>query len=96
MRELRLNNSWFSLSSAYLREDAKVMRELQVAVASTRPNSLISVAVLLIWRCLFVVCVRHSMMPRSELNLTEIVLEASARLIHTTHTIHPGLKVKGD
>jgi hypothetical protein len=71
------------------------MRELQVAVASTRRNSLILVAVLLICCCMFVVCVKHSLMPGSGLNLTEIVLEASARLIHTTHTSYPGLKVKG-
>jgi hypothetical protein len=58
-----------------------VMRELQVAVASTRRNSLIFVALLLICRNLFIGRCRAFCAAGSGLNLTEIVLEASARLI---------------
>jgi hypothetical protein len=64
------------------------MRELQVAVASTRRNSLFLVAVLLICCRVFVVCVGLFVLPSSGLNLTEIiVLEASARLIHRTRLL---------
>jgi hypothetical protein len=59
------------------------MEELQVAVASTRHNSLVFVAILLICRCVFSgLCRAFLVLPGSGLNLTEFILEASARLIY--------------